>query len=70
MRNGIKLYYPVIESILSILPICDEFIIAMGKGDAVTMKQGNAFWQVNEPKIKIIDTEWEPKLCQRGVINA
>ena len=34
VRNGIKLYYPVIESICSILPIVDEFIVAVGRGDA------------------------------------
>jgi len=28
-----KLYYPFKESIMSILPICDEFIFALGKGD-------------------------------------
>ena len=32
VRNGISLYYPVVESIKSILPIVDEFIIAVGKG--------------------------------------
>ncbi|MEA3476215.1 MAG: hypothetical protein U9R23_07240 [Candidatus Cloacimonadota bacterium] len=33
VRNGIKLYYPVIEMIKSILLIVDEFIIAIAKGD-------------------------------------
>jgi hypothetical protein len=42
VRNGIKLYYPVIESIQSILPICDEFIIAVGKVMQM-MIQRNAF---------------------------
>ncbi len=31
--NGIKLYYPVVESVRSILPIVDEFVIAVGNGD-------------------------------------
>jgi len=33
VRNGIKLYYPVVETIKSILPLVDEFVIAVGKGD-------------------------------------
>ena len=33
MQNGIKLYYPIVEMINSILPIVDEFIIAIGEGD-------------------------------------
>ena len=30
VRNAIDLYYPVVESITSILPICDEFVVAAG----------------------------------------
>ena len=33
VRNADKLYFPIKESILSILPIVDEYIIALGKGD-------------------------------------
>jgi hypothetical protein len=33
VRNATKYYFPIKESILSILPIVDEFIIALGKGD-------------------------------------
>jgi len=69
VRNGIKLYYPVIESILSILPICDEFVIAIGKSDPDDDTKERIL-ALKEPKIKIIDTEWDPKLCKRGVINA
>ncbi len=32
-RNADVLGYPVAESIRSILPACDEFVIAVGKGD-------------------------------------
>ena len=69
VRNGIKLYYPVVESILSILPICDEFVIAIGKSDPDDDTKERIL-ALKEPKIKIIDTEWDPKLCKRGVINA
>jgi len=33
VRNGSKLYYPVRESIESMLPLCDEIYVAVGKGD-------------------------------------
>ena len=33
MRNTSTLYYPFLESIQSILPILDEFVIAMGDND-------------------------------------
>lgn len=69
VRNGIKLYYPVVESICSILPLVDEFVIAVGQGDAddTTREQIAA---IGDPKIKIIDTVWEERYFNKGVINA
>ena len=32
VRDAVRLHYPVAESIRSILPICDEFVIAVGPG--------------------------------------
>ncbi|WP_459922639.1 glycosyltransferase [Desulfatiferula olefinivorans] len=55
MKNAVKLYYPVEESIRSILPICDEFIIAVGRGEDNTREVIEA---IGDPKIRIIDTEW------------
>ncbi|MBI9072002.1 MAG: glycosyltransferase [Melioribacteraceae bacterium] len=69
VRNGISLYYPIVEAVKSILPIVDEFVIAIGKsseGDN-TREQIAA---INDPKIKIIDTVWEEKYFKRGIINS
>ena len=68
VRNGIKLYYPVVESIKSILPIVDEFVIAVGKGDEddTTRDQIAA---IDDSKIKIIDTVWDERYYKKGVIN-
>lgn len=58
VRNGAKMDYPMKEAILSILPICDEFVIALGAGDEddTTREQIVA---IGSDKIKIIDTEWK-----------
>ncbi len=32
-KNATKLYFPISESVLSILPIVDEFIIVLGDCD-------------------------------------
>ena len=69
VRNGIKLYYPVVESIKSILPIVDEFVIAIGKGDEDDTTRDKII-EISDPKIKIIDTNWEEKYFKKGVINA
>jgi hypothetical protein len=69
VRNGSKLYYPVKESIKSILPICDEFVVAVGKGDDDdTTRQ--EIESIGSDKIKIIDTVWDEKYMQRGAIHA
>ncbi|MDZ7725096.1 MAG: hypothetical protein U5R06_20340 [candidate division KSB1 bacterium] len=69
VRNGIKLYYPIVESIKSILPIVDEFVIAVGRGDSDDATRDRIV-DIGDPKIKIIDTVWEEKYFEKGVINA
>jgi glycosyltransferase involved in cell wall biosynthesis len=67
VRNGIKLWYPVTESIRSILPICNEFIITVGESDDDTLEQIKS---INDPKIKIVQTVWDPGMFVHGAINA
>jgi hypothetical protein len=69
VRNGIKLYYPVLESIRSVLPICYEFVIAVGRGDADDTTREEIL-ALNEPKIRIIDTVWDEKWTKGGMIHA
>lgn len=60
VRNAIKLDYPIKESILSILPIVDEFVIAFIPGD----QDDNTLEiieSINSPKIKIIPAKWQPE---------
>ncbi|MBL7074520.1 hypothetical protein ISS37_04685 [candidate division KSB1 bacterium] len=70
VRNGLKLYFPVVESIKSVLPICDEFIIAVGEGDPDDHTK-EAILGIGDPKIGIIDTAWESFQQEyHGHINA
>jgi hypothetical protein len=69
VRNGEKLYYPTVEAIKSILPICDEFVIAVGQGDDDDHSR-ELIAAINDPKLRIIDTVWEEKHCHRGMINS
>lgn len=66
-RNAQKLYYPVVQSIRSILPVCDEFIIAIGAGDEDdhTLEMVRS---IGDPKIKIIETVWDEKENSSGRI--
>jgi len=67
VRNAIDLYYPVVESITSILPICDEFIVAAGDSTDGTTE---LLRSINDPKVKIIETVWDPQRFVRGASNA
>ncbi len=67
IRNGFKYQYPFLESIQSILPICDEFIIAVGDSEDGTRE---AIEALNNSKIKIIDTIWDEQMRQGGKIFA
>jgi len=53
IRNAIKYDYPVSEAITSILPFCDEVIVAVGNSSDGTL---DLVKQIESPKIKIIET--------------
>jgi hypothetical protein len=67
VRNAIKYDYPVVESINSILPICDEIIVAIGNSEDETVK---LIESINSPKIRIIHTIWDDTLRTGGQVLA
>ena len=69
VRNGVSLYYPVAESIRSILPICDEFVVAVGKGNEGDRTR-EVIEAIGDPKIRIIDTVWDESHFKRGAVNS
>ena len=56
IRNGVLLGYPFVESIKSILPIVDEFVIAVGESDDDTLSRVRA---IDNDKIRIIGNALE-----------
>jgi hypothetical protein len=69
VKNAGKLYYPVKESILSILPLVDEFIVALGDCDSDDRTR-EIIHSIGNSKIKIIDTVWDVKKFPEGTENA
>ena len=67
IRNAIKYDYPIVEAITSILPICDEFIVAVGSSEDETEK---LILSIGSPKIKIIHTIWDESLRDGGKVLA
>jgi glycosyltransferase involved in cell wall biosynthesis len=59
LRNGQKLGYPFVASICSVLPLVDEFVIALGPCDDDTQK---LLHEIGDPKIRIIPTTWNERM--------
>ncbi len=66
IRNAVKLDYPVKEAILSILPVVDEMVVAVGQGDDNTRELIASLG----PKIRIVDTTWDDSLREGGKVLA
>lgn len=67
VRNGFSYGVPFLESFQSVLPLCDELLIAVGDSTDGTRE---AIVQLKNPKIKIIDTIWDDKLNREGKVFA
>lgn len=67
IRNAVKNDYPIVEAIQSILPICDEFVVALGNSEDDTE---DLIKGINSPKIKIIHTIWDESLREGGIVFA
>ncbi len=63
IRNAIKNDYPVIEAITSVLPVCDEFIVAIGKSEDATY---DLIKKIPSDKLRIIETVWDDTLREGG----
>jgi glycosyltransferase involved in cell wall biosynthesis len=57
-RNVVKLHYPIKEAILSILPIVDEFVIALAEGDPDDTTR-EMVESIEDPRIRIVEGTWE-----------
>lgn len=67
IRNGVELGFPFEASIRSLLPLVDEFVVAVGKGSDETLSRVKA---IGNPKIRIIETLWNEGMSDRGFVYA
>ena len=66
VRNAVKYDYPVVESIRSVLPLCDDFYVGVGQSEDDTL----ALVQSIDPKIRIIETVWDDSIRKGGRVLA
>jgi len=67
VRNAVKFDYPIIESISSILPLCDEVIVSIGNSEDKTEELIRSF---PSKKMKIYQSVWDDELKQGGKVLA
>lgn len=67
IRNAIKYDYPVVEAIRSILPVCDDFVVAVGQSEDNTRELISS---IAPGKIRIVDTVWNDSLRTGGEVLA
>lgn len=66
IRNGNKFDYPFREAILSILPLCDEFIVNVGTSDDGTLESVKS---IQDPKLSIFESTWDMNLKDGKVLS-
>ncbi len=75
VRNGTKFDYPYLESMRSLLPLVDELVVNVGRGDDDTLQQIKRFSLHfgGSEKIKIFESDWpldDPEKKKGGQILA
>jgi glycosyltransferase involved in cell wall biosynthesis len=67
IRNGVELDFCFEASIQSLLPLVDEFVIAVGNSNDDTLARVRA---IASPKVRIIETIWNDRMADRGFVYA
>ncbi|MEZ0541208.1 glycosyltransferase family 2 protein [Fibrella arboris] len=67
IRNAERYGYPILEAIQSVLPLCDEFVVAVGRStdNTIGLIEG-----IGSPKIRIVHTVWNDDLREGGRVLA
>ncbi|MGA2029846.1 MAG: glycosyltransferase [Verrucomicrobiota bacterium] len=65
VRNGNSLGYPFVPAIRSLLPLCDEIIVNVPRSVDDTLEIVKS---IGDPKIKILETEWDDNARTGGLI--
>lgn len=63
IRNAVKNDYAIVEAITSVLPMCDEFVVAVGASEDGTLA---LIQSIPSDKIKIVETVWDDSKREGG----
>ena len=66
IKNAVQFQYPIVEAVRSILPLCEEVVIAVGDCNDGTRELVSSI----DSRVRIIDTVWDESLKQGGKVLA
>ena len=67
VRNAVRYQFPVVECIRSVLPMVDEFVVAVGDSDDGTE---DLIRSIGDRRIFVVPSRWNPNLTTGGFVLA
>jgi hypothetical protein len=67
VRNAVRLKYPVVPAIRSILPLVDELVVNVGVSDDGTLELVRS---IDDPRLVIFESVWDDTLTRGGAVLA
>ncbi|HZZ86477.1 MAG TPA: hypothetical protein VFE30_18245 [Anaeromyxobacteraceae bacterium] len=67
VRNAVRLRYPVVAAIRSILPLCDELVVNVGVSDDGTLELIRG---IGDPRLVIFESRWDDAQLEHGRVLA
>src|SRR3989442_8884805 len=56
VRNAVKLDFPIVPAIRSVLQVCDEVVVNVGKSDDATR---DVVAGIGDSRVRIVESEWD-----------
>ncbi len=66
-RNAVRLGYPLVPAIQSILPLVDELVVNVGVSDDDTLAMVMA---IGDPRLVVVESAWDETSLERGHVLA
>ncbi len=57
VKNAVTLDFPVVPAIRSILPLCEEVVVNVGRSDDGTL---DLIHGIGDPRVRVIESDWAP----------
>ncbi|HUK66395.1 MAG TPA: hypothetical protein VLV17_06165 [Anaeromyxobacteraceae bacterium] len=67
VRDAVKLHYPVVPAIRSLLPLVDEMVVNVGVSNDGTLELVRA---IGDPRLVVFESRWDETALERGKVLA